>query len=183
MNIVRVQGLALLLGAICLPLSLLELGTDYSQYVASIGIVLIILGVPAINTRHTSGLTGLIGVALIILAAVIALGFRVGIAEGSGFEDVLIPISVMSALAGRIITGGLTIAKRVFSPWLGWGLIAVGVVNLAGSFDLGSVGNVISMTLVVLDAAVFAGFGIQIVFGTPHRVLPAATGDVEPHLR
>jgi hypothetical protein len=123
---------------------------------------LFIFGIPAINASQPSGTIGLIGIILIILAAVIAFGFRTGVFGDTGFEDALIATSVLAALVGRIITGWLTIKKQVFSPWLGWALFAVGVINLTGSLGLGSLGNVISIALTLLDVAVLAVYGIQI---------------------
>ena len=162
MNIRRVQGLALFLGAVFLPFGLLDLEADYFRYLALVGVLLFIFGIPAINTSQPSGPIGLIGIILIALGAVIAVGFRVGVFGDTGFEDALIATSVIAALAGRIITGWLTIKKQVFSPWLGWGLIAVGVINLTGSLDLGSLGSVISIALMLFDAAVLAVYGIEI---------------------
>ncbi len=162
MNIRRVQGLALFIGAACLPFGLLDLNADYFRYLGLIGVVLFLFGIPAINASQPSGSIGWIGIILIALAAVIAFGFRLGVFGSTGFEDALIATSVLGALAGRIITGWLTIKKQVFSPWLGWGLIAVGVVNLTGSLSLGSLGIAISIALTLLDAAVLALYGIQI---------------------
>ena len=162
MNTRRVQGLALFIGAICLPFGLLDLEADYFRYLALIGILLFLFGIPAINTSQPSGPIGWIGIILIALAAVIAVGFRVGVFGDTGFDDALIATSVIAALAGRMITGWLTVKKQVFSPWLGWGLMAVGVINLTGSLDLGSLGSVISIALVLFDAAVLAIYGIEI---------------------
>ena len=162
MNIRRSQGLALFLGAAFLPLALLDLNADYFRYLGLIGVLLFLFGVPAINTSQPSGPIGWIGILLILLAAVIAVGFRIGVFGDTGFEDALIATSVIGALAGRIITGWLTIKKQVFSPWLGWGLLAVGVINLTGSLDLGSLGSVISIALVLFDSAVLAVYGIEI---------------------
>ena len=162
MNIRRVQGLALFIGAACLPLGLLDLEADYFRYLGLIGVLLFLFGVPAINTSQPSGPIGWIGIILIALAAVIAFGFRVGVFGDTGFDDALIATSVISALAGRIITGWLTIKKQVFSPWLGWGLMAVGVINLTGSLDLGSLGIAISIALTLFDSAVLAVYGIEI---------------------
>lgn len=69
---------------------------------------------------------------------------------------------MISGLVGRMITGWLTIKKQVFSPWLGWALLAVGVINLTGSLDLGSVGIAISIALTLFDAVILAVYGIQI---------------------
>jgi hypothetical protein len=162
MNIRRVQGLALFVGAALLPLALLDLNADYFRYLGLIGILLFLFGVPAINSSQPSGPLGWLGIILIMLAAIIAFGFRTGVFGDTGFEDALIATSVLAALAGRIITGWLTIKKQVFSAWLGWGLMAVGVINLTGSLDLGTLGIVISIALTLFDAAVLAIYGIQI---------------------
>ena len=162
MNIRRVQGLALFVGAALLPLGLLDLNADYFRYLGLIGVLLFLFGIPAINSSQPSGPLGWIGIILIMLAAVIAFGFRAGVFGDTGLEEVLIATSVLAALAGRIITGWLTIKQQVFSPWLGWGLMAVGVINLTGSLDLGSLGIAISIALTLFDAAVLAIYGIQI---------------------
>ena len=162
MNIRRVQGLALFLGAVFMPLALLDLEADYFRYLGLIGVLLFLFGVPAINTSQPSGPMGWVGILLILLAAVIAIGFRIGVFGDTGLEDALIATSVIGALVGRIITGWVTIQKHVFSPWLGWALLAVGVINLTGSLDLGSLGIAISIALTLFDAAVLAIYGIQI---------------------
>ena len=162
MNIRRVQGLALFLGAAFLPLGLLDLNADYFRYLGLIGVLLFVFGIPAIHTSQPSGPIGWIGILLIALAAAIAFGFGVGVFGDTGFEDALIATSVIAGLAGRIITGWLTIKQQVFSPWLGWALLAVGVINLTGSLDLGSLGIAISIALTLFDAAVLAIYGIQI---------------------
>lgn len=164
MNFRRAQGWALFLGAVCLPFGILDFEAEYFRYLGVIGVLLFIFGIPAINASQPSGAIGLIGIILIALAAVIPLGFHLGVFGDTGFDDALIATSVIAALAGRIITGWLTIQKQVFSPWLGWGLIAVGVVNLTGSMDLGSLGGgVISITLMLLDAAVLAVYGMELI--------------------
>jgi hypothetical protein len=160
MNIRRVQGLALIIGEVCLLLAFF--GPDaIASFLGILGILLFIFGIPAVNTSQPSGSIGLIGIVLMVLAAAIALGFRVGVFGDTGMEDALIATSVISGLAGRIITGWLTVKKQVFSPWLGWALIAIGVINMATFiFDLGS--PTISTVVTLLEAAVLAGYGVQI---------------------
>jgi hypothetical protein len=164
MNIRRAQGWALFLGAAFLPFGLLGFEAEYFRYLGLIGVLLFIFGIPAINASQPSGTIGLIGIILIALAAVIPFGFHFGVFGDTRFDDALIATSVIAALAGRIITGWLTIKKQVFSPWLGWGLMAVGVFNLTGSLDLGSLGGgVISIILTLLDAAVLAVYGMELI--------------------
>ena len=45
MNLRRVQGLALFIGAVCLPFGLLDLEADYFRYLGLIGVLLFIFGV------------------------------------------------------------------------------------------------------------------------------------------
>lgn len=159
MNIRRVQGLALIIGAVFLLLAFF--GPDaLARGLGILGTVLFIFGIPAVNTSQPSGPIGLIGVSLIILAAAIALGFNLGLLGDTGMENALIATSVISAMAGRVITGWLTIKKQVFSQWLGWAFIAAGVINMAGLIDLGS--PAISTVVTLLDAAAMAGYGVQI---------------------
>jgi hypothetical protein len=159
MNIRRVQGLALIIGAVCLLFAIFT-PDAIARLLGVLGALLLIFGIPAVNTSQPSGPVGLIGVILIILAAVIALGFSVGIFGDTGMEDALIATSAISGLAGRIITGWLTIKKQVFLHWLGWALIAGGVPMLAGLIDLGS--PAISTVFMLLESAALAGYGIQI---------------------
>ena len=159
MNIRRVQGLALIIGAVCILLAFFGPDT-IARSLGILGAVLLIFGIPAVNTSQPSGPIGLIGVSLIILAAVIALGFSVGLLGDTGMEDALIATSVLSAMAGRVITGWLTVKKQVFSQWLGWAFIAAGVINMAGLIDLGS--PAISTIVTLLDVAALAGYGLQI---------------------
>lgn len=159
MNIRRVRGLALIIGAVCLLLAFF--GPEaIASFLGILGLLLFIFGIPAVNTSQPSGSIGLIGIVLMILAAAIALGFRVGVFGDTGMEDALIATSVISGLAGRIITGWLTVKKQVFSQWLGWALIAGGLLNMAGLIDLGS--PAISTVVALLESAALAGYGIQV---------------------
>jgi len=160
MNIRRIQGLALILGAVCLLLAFFGGDAAIAGTVGVLGLLLLIFGIPAVNSCQPTGSIGLIGVILIILAAVIALGFRVGVFGETGMEDALIATSVISGLAGRLITGWLTIKEKVFSQWVGWALIASGVLNLAGLIGLGS--PAIAIATLLLEAAALVGFGIQV---------------------
>lgn len=159
MNIRRVQGLALMIGAVCLLLAFFVPDT-IALFLGILGIVLLIIGIPAVNTSQPSGPVGWIGVILIIVAAVIALGFSIGIFGDTGMEDALITTSVISGVVGRIITGWLTIKKQVFSAWLGWALLAVGVLRIAGLVNLAS--PAVDTVVTLLETAVFAGYGIQL---------------------
>jgi hypothetical protein len=104
----------------------------------------------------------LIGTILLILAAVIALGFRVGLFGGTNFDDALIATSAFSGLAGRLIVGWLTIKKRVFSQWIGWAFIAEGIINLSGFLDLAALASLISAVVLLAGAAAQFGYGSHI---------------------
>lgn len=160
MNIRRVQGLALILGAVCLLLAFFGSDAAIAGTVGVLGLLLLIFGIPAVNSSQPTGSIGLIGVILIILAAVIALGFRVGLFGDTGMEGALIATSVISGLAGRVITGWLTTKEKVFSPWVGWTLIASGVLNLAGLLGVDS--PAVAVVILLLEAVALLGYGIHI---------------------
>jgi len=160
MNLSRVQGLALIVGAVCQLIALFGGDTVVAGTLGVIGLLLLIFGISAVNTSQPTGAIGLIGVILIILAAVIALGFRVGLFGATSMADGLIATSVILGLAGRVITGWLTIKEKVFSQWVGWALIAGGVLNLAGLIGMGS--PAVSIVVTILEAAALAGYGIHI---------------------
>ena len=163
MNTHRVQGLALILGAVCTLSTFIPSDSPLFGFINIIGILLFIFGIPAIHASQPSGSIGLIGIVLIVLAAVIALGFRVGIFGGTNFDDSLIATSVFSALAGRLIVGWLTIKKRVFSQWIGWAFIAEGLINLGGFLDLAALASLISVVVTLAGASAQFGYGIHIV--------------------
>lgn len=171
MNVRRVQGLALILGAVCLLLAFFGGDAAIAGTVGVFGLLLLIFGIPAVNSSQPTGSIGLIGVILIILAAVIALGFRVGVFGATGMENALIAISVISGLAGRLITGWLTIKEKIFSQWVGWALMASGVLNLAGLLGVDS--PAIAVVILLLEAAALAGYGIHIL---QKRALKASLG-------
>jgi hypothetical protein len=159
MNIRRVQGLALIIAAACLLIAFFS-PEALAKVLGIFSLLLFVFGIPAVNSSQPSGSIGLIGIVLMILAAVIAFGFRVGVFGDTGLDDTLIAASVIFGLAGRLIIGWLTVKKQVFSQWLGWALIASGVLNSAGLISLGSSAIAIAVTL--LESAALAGYGIQL---------------------
>jgi hypothetical protein len=162
MNTHRVQGLALIIGAVCSLLAFFISDSLPFHYIGIIGGLLFIFGIPAIHASQPSGSIGLIGIILIILAAVIALGFSVGIFGDTNFDDSLIATSAFSALAGRLIVGWLTIKKRVFSQWIGWAFIAEGLINLGGFLDLAALASLISVVVTLAGTAAQFGYGVHI---------------------
>ncbi len=160
MNIRRVQGMALIGAAVCLLLAFFGGDAAMAGTVGVFGLLLLIFGLPAVNSSQPTGSIGLIGVILIILAAVIALGFRVGVFGETGMADGLITTSVLSGLAGRVITGWLTTKEKVFSQWVGWALIASGGLNLPGLLGVDS--PTIAIVIMLMEAIALVGYGIHI---------------------
>ena len=158
----RLQGLALIIGVVCSVLAFLISDPVLSQYIGIIGTLLFIFGIPAVNTSQPSGSVGLIGIIFIILAAVIALGFGVGVLGGTNFDGALVAISAFSGLAGRLIVGWLTIKKRVFSQWIGWALIVEGLINMGGLLDLAALISIISLVVTLAGTAAQFGYGFHI---------------------
>src|SRR5215216_4768872 len=77
MNIRRLQGLALILSAVCtVLLGLSDPRTAIFDIIATTGVILFILGLPAIYLAQPTGWIGLAGIVLLELAALISLGFR-----------------------------------------------------------------------------------------------------------
>ena len=159
MNVRRLQGLALILSGICLSLGLA--GPPQSTLFnisALIGVILFILGIPAVYLAQPRGWIGLAGIVLLELAALIALGFRLKMISPSNLADVLFTISAISGMLGALLIGWLTIRNHVFPAWVGWVFLAQGLLNfIAGQFILGLPGRMVPFLLTVLQAvAVFA---------------------------
>ena len=147
----RYQGFALIVSAI---VSLITYFVDLGPVVNIIAVLLFIYGISAIHPIQSKGSTlGLVGMGLIILAAVIAIGFQAGLV-GDTISGTLIYVSAYSGLIGRVITGWLTINKKSFPAWVGVALIAEGVLNV---IPLGSLGIV----------PFLAGIAAQLGYGIP----------------
>jgi hypothetical protein len=144
----RYQGFALIVSAVVfLVTSFVDLGS----VVNIIAALLFIYGIAGVHPVQSKGsMLGLVGIGLIILAAVISLGFSVGLVGGT----LLFNISMYSGLIGRVITGWLTINKKSFSAWVGAALIAEGVLNV---IPLGSLGII----------PLLAGIAAQLGYGIP----------------
>src|SRR6476619_5111715 len=93
MNVRRLQGLALILSAVCLLLG--AFGLQPSIFI-TIGLILFMLGIPAIYSAQPTGWIGLLGIVLLELAALIALGFRLQILSPSLSDS----LSLISAILG-----------------------------------------------------------------------------------
>ena len=164
MNIRRFQGWALL---VILPIDLLSLvagDAPWFRIILIISVILFIVGVPAIQSVQPMGTAGFIGIILIELAAVIALGInQLG---GSGVNEAFIFTSVLAGALGRIIIGWLTARANVFPAWAGWVFLLQGLLNLTGYlflFDLGTFGSVLGTITFLLDWVAVFGYGLGIV--------------------
>jgi hypothetical protein len=133
MNVRRLQGLALILSALCLPLAAV---VPQAAVVLTIGVILFILSVPAIYSTQPTGWIGLLGIIFLELAALIALGFRFGLVPPS-IGDSLSLTSAILGMLGAVITGWLTTRGHVFPAWVGWLFILQGLLNfITGVFHL-----------------------------------------------
>src|SRR5215216_1902530 len=127
MNTRRLQGLALILSAVCtLLLGLSDPRTAMFDVIATSGVILFILGIPAIYLAQPSGWIGLAGITLLELAALISLGFRFEVVP-SNLEDSLMLTSAILGTLGAVIVGWLTIREHVFPAWVGWVFLASGL--------------------------------------------------------
>jgi hypothetical protein len=160
MNVQRLQGLALMLSAVCtLLLGLSDPRTAIFDIIATTGVILFILGIPAIYLAQPTGWLGLAGIILLELAALIALGFRFEVLPSSLESSLALTSAVLGSLGGVII-GWLTTREHVFPSWVGWVFVAGGLLNLiAGLFDFGSLVNVFRFVLPLLQAIGLLAYG------------------------
>ena len=154
MNLRRLQGLALILSAVCLLLPVFDFQTPITF---TISIILFILGIPAVYSAQPSGWVGLVGIVLLELAALISLGFRLDIVP-SGLGNSLSLTSAILGMLGAIIIGWLTTRGHVFPAGVGWVFMAQGPLNVvAGSFNSGAVERwFLTLILMLQTVATFA---------------------------
>ena len=152
----RYQGFALIASAI---VSLITYFVDAGPVINIVATLLFIYGISAVHPIQSKGSTlGLVGMGLIILAAVIAIGFSAGLVRvGDTNSGILISTSAYSALIGKVITGWLTINKKSFPAWVGVALIAEGVLNV---IPFGSLASVMSIVTTLAGAAAQLGYGV-----------------------
>ena len=165
MNIRRLQGLALMASAVCFligllgPQSLALIGQQASEFFVIAGILLFIVGIPAVNSAQPTGWVGLAGIGLLIVASLIALLFRFNLVP-SGLEGSLSLTSAVAGMLGALITGWLTVREHVFPAWLGWAFIAQGFLNFfTGVISLGPLTGMIPVFLPLLVVAVYFAYG------------------------
>jgi len=150
----RYQGFALIVSAVVfLVTSFVDLGS----VVNIIAALLFIYGIAGVHPVQSKGsMLGLVGIGLIILAAVIAIGFQAGLV-GDSISGTLIYVSAYSGLIGRVITGWLTINKKSFPAWVGVALIAEGVLNV---IPFRSLASVMSVVTTLVGTAAQLGYGV-----------------------
>jgi hypothetical protein len=166
MNLRRFQGWALM---VILPIDLLSFvagDAPWFAVVLTISVLLFMVGVPAIQSVQPMGTAGLIGIILIELAAVIALG--INYLGGPDVSEAFIATSVLAGALGRIIIGWLTARGNIFPAWVGWAFLLQGILNLTGYlflYDLGTFGSVLGTVAFLLDSVAAFGYGLRIVQG------------------
>jgi hypothetical protein len=165
MNVRRLQGLALILSAVCLLLGLFGpqtigiVGPQTAMFYVTISAILFILGIPAIHSAQPTGWIGQVGIVLLELAALIVLGFRFNMVP-STLGDSLSLTSAIAGTLGAVIVGWLTTREHVFPAWVGWAFMAQGLLNfLSGQLTLNSLQGVLIMFLPILQAAALFAYG------------------------
>lgn len=165
MNVRRLQGLALIVSAVCLllglfgPQSISLVGPQATTFYLIAGGILYILGIPAVNSAQPTGWLGLTGIVLLILAALIPLFFRFRMVP-SGLADGLSLTSALSGLLGAIIIGWITIREHVFPAWVGWAFLAHSLLNfMTGQLNTGFLKGMIPIFVPVLDVVAIFAYG------------------------
>ena len=159
MNIRRLQAIALLLSAVILLLGLVVPGTSIFYASSAIGILLFMVGIPAVYSAQPSGWIGLLGIILMELSALIALGFRLDLVS-SDHGPSLSLISAVLGMLGAVILGWITIRDHVFPAWVGWVFLVQGLLNfIIGLIGFGSPGRAIPILLSLLQAVALTAYG------------------------
>jgi hypothetical protein len=168
MNVLRLQGLALIVSSMCLvlglfgPQSISLIGPQATSFYLLLGIVLFMLGIPAVYSVQSTGWIGLAGILLLEIAALIPLIFRLRMVS-SGLDGALSLTGALAGMLGAIIVGWLTTRERVFPAWLGWAFIAQGLLNFfTGVFNLGNLTGAIPIYLPILSVVVQSAYGYLI---------------------
>lgn len=177
MNITRLQGLALIFSALTLLIGLLGpqniglLGPQTAMFLVTISAILFILGIPGIHAVQPTGWIGLVGIALLELAALIVLAFRFNMVA-SNLGDSLSLTSAIAGMLGAIIIGWLTVREQVFPAWVGWGFLAYGLLNiLTAQFNFGGLVAVLLVFLPILQAVTLFMYGYFIFQRPSNRIV------------
>ncbi|MDQ3003827.1 MAG: hypothetical protein M3R47_00365 [Chloroflexota bacterium] len=165
MKVQRLQGLALMISAVCLllglfgPQSISVIGPQATTFFLIVGGILYILGIPAVNSAQPTGWLGLTGIVLLILAALIPLLFRLDMVP-SGLADSLSLTSALAGMLGAVIIGWITVREHVFPAWVGWAFIAQGLLNfISGQFNTGFLKGMVPIFLPILYIVALFAYG------------------------
>jgi hypothetical protein len=176
MNVPRLQGLALIVSAVCLLLGLFGpqtigiLGPQTAMFYVTTSTILFILGIPAIHSAQPTRWIGLVGIVLLELAALIVLGFRFNMVP-STLGDSLSLTSAIAGMLGAVIVGWLTTREHVFPAWVGWVFMAQGLLNfLSGQLTLNSWAGALIVFLPILHAAALFAYG-YFIFQQPVKTI------------
>ena len=182
MNVRRLQGLALIVSAVCFLLGLFGpqtislIGPQATTFYNIAGIILFMLGIPAVYSAQPTGSIGLAGILLLELAAFIPLLFRLNMVTA----DLAGSLSLTSALAGMVgavIIGWITIKEHVLPAWVGWTFLAYGLLNfIAGQINFVSLQGAMPILLALLGIAVQAAYGY---FVFQQSVKPTLAGEAK----
>ena len=177
MNVRRLQGLALIVSAVCLllglfgPQSISLIGPQATTFYLIVGGILYILGIPAVNSAQPTGRLGLTGIVLLILAALIPLLFRLRMVP-SGLADGLSLTSALAGLLGAIIIGWITIREHVFPAWVGWAFLVQSLLNfITGQFNPGFLKGMIPIFVPILDVVAIFAYGYFIYQLSKNRTI------------
>ena len=157
MNVRRLQGLALILSAVCLLLPIVGIQTNT---IFTMGIILFILGIPAVYSAQPTAWVGLAGIVLLEFAALIALGFRLNVVPPSSLGDNLSLTSAILGTLGAVIVGWLTTRAHEFPAWVGWLFILQGLLNfITGLFNVSPQGQSFLIFIPILQTVATAAYG------------------------
>jgi len=139
--------------------------------ISTIGVILFILGIPAVYLAQPTGWVGLVGIVFLELAALIALGFRFELVP-SNLGNSLSLTSAIVGMLGAVIIGWLTIREPVFPAWVGWIFLAQGLLDLiAGLLDFGSPIRMLLPVLQVIALLAYGYFIFQMKILTKDKIL------------
>ena len=179
MNVQRLQGLALIVSAVCLllglfgPQSISFISPQATTFFLIVGGILYILGLPAVHSAQPTGWLGLTGIVLLILAALIPLFFRLGMVP-SGLADSLSLTSALAGLIGAVIIGWITIREHVFPAWVGWAFLAHSLLNfITGQFNPGFLKGMVPIFVPVLDVIAIFAYGYFIYHLSKKPTIPS----------
>ncbi len=164
MSIRTLQAYALILSGITTLVWLVGPDTPLFNAILIISTILFIIGIPAAYTSQPLGTPGLVGIILVVLAAVIALGFQsLDLNLSPALEGLLFWTSVIAGTVGRLIVGWLTTRRGVFPAWVGVAFMIEGLLFIGGSFDLGSFANVYNTLVILVGVAAVLGYGFYLL--------------------